>query len=78
MMLKKNLKKLCMKKLVKMEINYQVDKDKLFGCYVSLLKDNRMIILDEPTSSLDENNKIKVIALIEELSKNRNIILNYT
>ena len=41
----------------------------------SLLKDNRMIILDEPTSSLDEKNMLKVIALIEELSKNRNIVL---
>ena len=41
----------------------------------SLLKDNRMIILDEPTSSLDQDNKQKVISLIEELSKKRNIIL---
>ena len=41
----------------------------------SLLKDNRMIILDEPTSSLDENNKKKVISLVEELSRKRNIIL---
>ena len=41
----------------------------------SLLKDNRMIILDEPTSSLDEINKKKVITLVEELSKKRNIIL---
>jgi ABC-type multidrug transport system fused ATPase/permease subunit len=41
----------------------------------SLLKDNRMIILDEPTSSLDEDNKDKVVKLIEELSKKRNIIL---
>ena len=41
----------------------------------SLLKDNRMIILDEPTSSLDEDNKMKVVRLIEELSKSRNIIL---
>ena len=41
----------------------------------SLLKNNRMIILDEPTSSLDEDNKIKVIKLIKELGKKRNIIL---
>ena len=41
----------------------------------SLLKDNRMIILDEPTSSLDENNKKKVIKLVEELSRKRNVIL---
>ena len=41
----------------------------------SLLKDTRMIILDEPTSSLDDFNSRKVIALIEELSKKRNIIL---
>ncbi len=41
----------------------------------SLLKDNRMIILDEPTSSLDEDNKDKVVKLIDELSKKRNIIL---
>ena len=41
----------------------------------SLLKETRMIILDEPTSSLDEDNADKVISLIEELSKKRNIIL---
>jgi ABC-type multidrug transport system fused ATPase/permease subunit len=41
----------------------------------SLLKNNRMIILDEPTSSLDDDNKNKVVTLIEELSKRRNIIL---
>ena len=41
----------------------------------SLFKDNRMIILDEPTSSLDDDNKKKVIKLINELSKKRNIIL---
>lgn len=41
----------------------------------SLLKDNRMIILDEPTSSLDDTSKQKVVLLIEELSKNRNIVL---
>ena len=41
----------------------------------SLLKDNRMIILDEPTSSLDNDNKNKVIKMIDELSKKRNIIL---
>lgn len=41
----------------------------------SLLKDTKMIILDEPTSSLDDYNSQKVITLIEELSKKRNIIL---
>jgi ABC-type multidrug transport system fused ATPase/permease subunit len=41
----------------------------------SLLKNNRMIILDEPTSSLDDDNKQKIITLIEALSQRRNIIL---
>ena len=41
----------------------------------SLLKDNRMVILDEPTSSLDSVNKIKVIKLIVELGKTKTILL---
>ena len=34
-----------------------------------------MIILDEPTSSLDKQSKEKIMKLINELSKRRNIIL---
>ena len=41
----------------------------------ALLKDNNMIILDEPTSSLDKQSKEKIMILINELSKRRNIIL---
>ncbi len=41
----------------------------------ALLKDNNMIILDEPTSSLDKESKKKIMLLIDELSKRRNVIL---
>ena len=36
---------------------------------------SKMIILDEPTSSLDENTKSKIIKLIKELSRNRTLII---
>ena len=41
----------------------------------SILKNNRMIILDEPTSSLDNNTKIKVLKLIKKLSEKKNVII---
>ena len=44
----------------------------------ALLKDNRLIIMDEPTSSLDNEIKNKVIKLIEEISKKQKYINNYT
>ena len=34
-----------------------------------------MIILDEPTSSLDEENKLIVMDFIKSLSKNKTLIL---
>ena len=34
-----------------------------------------MVILDEPTSSLDEESKEKIMKLIELLSVNRNLIV---
>ena len=41
----------------------------------SILKNSRIIILDEPTSSLDENSKKQVIRFIQRFSKNRIIII---
>ena len=41
----------------------------------SILKNSRIIILDEPTSSLDENSKKQVIQFIQRFSKNRIIII---
>ena len=41
----------------------------------ALLKDNRIIIMDEPTSSLDNEIKKKVIKLIDEISKTKNILI---
>ena len=41
----------------------------------SILKDSKIIILDEPTSSLDNNSKEQVINFIKEFSKNRIILL---
>ena len=37
----------------------------------SILQDSKMIILDEPTSSLDEENKLIVMDFIKSLSKNK-------
>lgn len=41
----------------------------------ALLKDNRIIIMDEPTSSLDSEVKTKIIKLIDEISKSKNILI---
>lgn len=41
----------------------------------TILKDNKLIILDEPTSSLDDINKIKIIKLIKSLSKDKGVII---
>ena len=41
----------------------------------SILKNNKMIILDEPTSSLDIDTKNKVMKLIKKLGENKNIII---
>ena len=41
----------------------------------TILKDNKLIILDEPTSSLDETNKVKIIKLINNLGLNKSIII---
>ena len=41
----------------------------------AILRNNKMIILDEPTSSLDNNTKHKVLKLIKKLGKNKNIII---
>lgn len=41
----------------------------------SLFSESRMVILDEPTSSMDLKTKEKIIRLIKELSRNRNLII---
>lgn len=41
----------------------------------SILKKNKIIILDEPTSSLDEESKKKIISLINNLGKDKTIII---
>ena len=41
----------------------------------AILKNNKMIILDEPTSSLDNSTKFKVMKLIKKLSEKKNIII---
>lgn len=40
-----------------------------------IFNNHKIIILDEPTSSLDKNNKEKVISLIKELEKTKTIII---
>lgn len=41
----------------------------------SIFSNNKMVILDEPTSSLDASSKQKIMKLIEDLSKTRNLII---
>ena len=41
----------------------------------SILKNSRVIILDEPTSSLDDNSKEQVIKFINVFSKNKILLL---
>lgn len=41
----------------------------------SLFNNSKMVILDEPTSSLDDETKEKIIKLIKEISKKRNLII---
>ena len=41
----------------------------------SMFNNSKMVILDEPTSSLDEESKKKIMNLIKEISNNRNLII---
>ena len=41
----------------------------------SILKNSKVIVLDEPTSSLDNKSKLQVIKFIKKYSKNKTIIL---
>ena len=41
----------------------------------SLIGDNKIIIMDEPTSSLDKISKNKIIQLINVISKNKTLII---
>lgn len=41
----------------------------------SIFSKSKMVILDEPTSSLDEESKEKIMKLIQIISKNRNLII---
>jgi len=41
----------------------------------SMFNNSKIVILDEPTSSLDEESKKKIINLIKEISNNRNLII---
>lgn len=41
----------------------------------SLFSNSKMVILDEPTSSLDYSTKMKIMNLLEEVSKTRNLII---
>ena len=41
----------------------------------SLFSESKMVILDEPTSSMDLKTKEKIIKLIKELSLDRNLII---
>ena len=73
--LKDEFKRKMHKKVGKTGSNLSGGQRQIVWLIRSLLKDNRMIILDEPTSSLDKVNKMKVVQLIDILSKSRNIIL---
>ena len=55
--------------------NFQGDKDSLFALIRSVLKDSKVIILDEPTSSMDEKSKEQTIKFIKKFSKDKIIIL---
>jgi ATP-binding cassette, subfamily C, bacterial LapB len=41
----------------------------------ALIINSKVIILDEPTSSLDENNKYKLLSLIKYISQNKTLII---
>jgi len=41
----------------------------------SMFNNSKIVILDEPTSSLDEESKKKIMNLIKEISNNRNLII---
>ena len=41
----------------------------------SMFNNSKMVILDEPTSSLDEESKKKIMKLIKEISKERNLVI---
>ena len=41
----------------------------------AMLRNSSIIILDEPTSALDKKNKEKIVNVIEELGKDKTIII---
>lgn len=41
----------------------------------SMFNNSKMVILDEPTSSLDKESKEKIMKLIKEISKERNLVI---
>ena len=41
----------------------------------SILKNSKVIILDEPTSSLDDTSKVQVVKFIKKYTKNKIVIL---
>ena len=41
----------------------------------SVFKDNKIVILDEPTSAIDKENKENIIKAIYKLTKNKTLIL---
>jgi len=71
-------------KNLKNKINYKLDEDgknfssgqlQRFALARALYFDNDIIVLDEPTSSLDKNNEKKFITLIKNLKKLKTIII---
>ncbi len=65
-----------------LDTNVGVDGSKLSGGQRQIIqllrnmsKDNRIVILDEPTSAIDESNIINVMNAIKELSYNKTVII---
>ena len=73
--IRSKFKKMMYKNVGKNGSNLSGGQRQLVWLIRSILKDSKVIILDEPTSSLDENSKIQVIKFIKSYSKDKIIIL---
>jgi len=73
--LNEKFKSIMFKKVGKNGSNLSGGQRQLIWLIRSILKDSKVIILDEPTSSLDEISKLQVVKFIKKYTKNKIVIL---
>ena len=71
----KKFKSIMFKKVGKNGSNLSGGQRQLVWLIRSILKNSKVIILDEPTSSLDDTSKLQVVKFIKKYTKNKIVIL---